>query len=136
MNDELEYYKNQYAQMEADLQDFQASSRELEQELERDIEASEKRERQLKEKVENLGFEVEEWKVSYGFCSRNLNTDSRRPSTGKQRPKPTMRKTRWKKRSLRYETLTELSTTSFVISKWPTTTLSGKRDTRRRRWKT
>jgi multidrug resistance efflux pump len=63
--EELAYYKAQYAQMEADLQDFQASSRELEQELERDIEASEKRERHLKEKLEKLGFEVEEWKVSH-----------------------------------------------------------------------
>ena len=59
----LSYYKAQYEQLEAELADFQASSRELESELERDIEASEKRERQLQEKVESLGYEVEEWKV-------------------------------------------------------------------------
>ena len=61
----LSYYKTQYEQLEAELADFQSSSRELEAELERDIEASEKRERHLQEKVENLGFEVEEWKVCY-----------------------------------------------------------------------
>lgn len=65
--DSLLYYKNQYEQLEAELADFQASSRELEVELERDVEASEKRERQLQEKVESLGFEVDEWKVSMEF---------------------------------------------------------------------
>ncbi|KAL9618660.1 MAG: hypothetical protein Q9160_006627 [Pyrenula sp. 1 TL-2023] len=61
----LAYYKTQYEQLEAELADFQNSSRELEAELERDIEASEKRERQLKEKSESLGYEVEEWKAKY-----------------------------------------------------------------------
>jgi predicted nucleic acid-binding Zn-ribbon protein len=63
VEEELAYYKAQYEQMESDLQDFQASSRELEAELERDVEAAEKRERQLKEKVDNLGYQVDEWKV-------------------------------------------------------------------------
>ncbi len=61
--DALTYYKSQYEQLEAELADFQASSRELEVELERDVEAAEKRERQLREKVEGLEFEVDEWKV-------------------------------------------------------------------------
>ena len=61
--DTIDYYKTQYEQLEAELADFQASSRELETELEKDVEAAEKRERQLREKVEELGFEVEEWKV-------------------------------------------------------------------------
>lgn len=61
----LSYYKTQYEQLEAELADFQSSSRELEAELERDVEASEKRERHLQEKVENLGYEVDEWKVCY-----------------------------------------------------------------------
>ena len=60
----LAYYKSQYEQLELELAEFQASSRELETELERDIDASEKRERKLQEKVESLGFEVDEWKVS------------------------------------------------------------------------
>lgn len=63
-NESLVHYKTQYEQLEAELADFQASSRELEAELERDIEASEKRERQLQEKVDNLGYEANEWKVS------------------------------------------------------------------------
>ena len=70
----LAYYKSQYEQLEAELADFQASSKELEAELEKDVEAAEKRERHLQEKVENLGFEVEEWKVSW----------SRMPAAGLQ----------------------------------------------------
>lgn len=61
--EELTYYKTQYETLEVELQEFQASSKELEAELEKDIEESEKRERRLKEKVEGLGFEVDEWKV-------------------------------------------------------------------------
>ncbi len=59
----IEYYKSQYEQLEAELADFQASSKELEAELEKDVEAAERRELQLKERVESLGYEVEEWKV-------------------------------------------------------------------------
>lgn len=77
VDDDPSYYKAQYEQLEAELADFQASSRELEQELERDIEAAEKRERQLQEKIESLGYEVEEWKV------RGL--DLRRPCTASSR---------------------------------------------------
>ena len=69
----LEYYKSQYEQLEAELADFQASSRELEAELEKDVEASEKRERQLQEKVEGLGFEVDEWKVRFRLSYLSLD---------------------------------------------------------------
>ncbi|KAK5674681.1 NADH:ubiquinone oxidoreductase [Elasticomyces elasticus] len=62
---ELSFYKSQYAALEADLSDFQASSKELEEQLERDIEAAEKNERKLKEQVERLNFEVEEWKSKH-----------------------------------------------------------------------
>ncbi|KAF2431569.1 hypothetical protein EJ08DRAFT_610599 [Tothia fuscella] len=65
MEQEIEYWKNNYAQMEEDLKDFQASSRELEAEMEKDMEASDKRERQLREKVDNLTYEVEEWKTKH-----------------------------------------------------------------------
>ena len=68
----LSYYKAQYEQLEAELAEFQASSRDLESELERDIEASEKRERTLQEKVESLGYEVEEWKVCEDFYGQRL----------------------------------------------------------------
>ncbi|KAK5040141.1 NADH:ubiquinone oxidoreductase [Exophiala sideris] len=65
LEDSLKYYKAQYEQLEADLADFQSSSKELEAELEKDIEASEKRERQLKDKAANLQYEVDEWKAKY-----------------------------------------------------------------------
>ena len=64
----MAYYKTQYETLEAELQEFQASSKELEAELEKDVEESEKRERRLQEKVEKLGYEVEEWKVSLVFA--------------------------------------------------------------------
>ena len=61
----IAYYKAQYESLEAELAEFQNSSKELEAELEKDIEEAEKRERQLKEKVGNLGYEVDEWKTKY-----------------------------------------------------------------------
>jgi predicted nucleic acid-binding Zn-ribbon protein len=62
-NEALEYYKSQIRELEAELADFQASSRELEQELEKELEASEKQHRGLRTKNEGLRYEVEEWKV-------------------------------------------------------------------------
>lgn len=61
----IAYYKSQYEQLEAELADFQTSSRELEAELEKDIDASEKRERQLREKLESAAYGTEEWKVGF-----------------------------------------------------------------------
>lgn len=58
-------YKTQYAQLAAELADFQASSRELEAELEKDVEAAEQRERRLAQKVESLGYQVDEWRVRF-----------------------------------------------------------------------
>lgn len=62
----IAYYKAQYESLEQELQEFQASSLELEKELERDVEAAEERERRLLEKQDGLQFEVDEWKVSVG----------------------------------------------------------------------
>ncbi|RMZ82136.1 hypothetical protein DV737_g2184, partial [Chaetothyriales sp. CBS 132003] len=59
------YYKSQYELLESELADFQSSSKELEAELEKDIEASEKRERALKDRASNLQYEVDEWKAKY-----------------------------------------------------------------------
>jgi chromosome segregation ATPase len=73
--DALAYYKAQYEQLEHELAEFQASSQELEAELEKDVEEAEKRERILQEKVESLGFEVEEWKV----CQLQLNMTRQAP---------------------------------------------------------
>lgn len=74
----LEFYKSQIETLENELAEFQASSRELEQELEKELEASEKQHRDLKHKNEQLRYEVEEWKVFLNGpicrtpCSRGL----------------------------------------------------------------
>jgi predicted nucleic acid-binding Zn-ribbon protein len=62
-DDALEFYKSQIKELEAELADFQASSRELETELEKELEASEKQHRELRNKNEALKYEVDEWKV-------------------------------------------------------------------------
>ena len=63
VEDALAWYKSQYEVLEAELSEFQASSKELEAELEKDLDAADKRERSLRQKAETLGYEVEEWKV-------------------------------------------------------------------------
>ncbi|KAI7286639.1 hypothetical protein KC345_g1041 [Hortaea werneckii] len=65
MEEELDYYKKQYEQLETDLADFQSSSKDLEEQLERDIETAERNEHKLKEQVEKLNYEVEEWKQKH-----------------------------------------------------------------------
>lgn len=59
----LDWYKRQYEQLEQELREFQESSKELEAELEKDLDAADKRERALQQKAEGLSYEVEEWKV-------------------------------------------------------------------------
>jgi chromosome segregation ATPase len=63
VEDAAAYYKSLCEQLENELAEFQSSSRDLETQLEKDVEEAEKRERRLKEKVDNLSYEVEEWKV-------------------------------------------------------------------------
>lgn len=70
----LDYYKKQYEILEGELADFQQSSRELEQELEKDVVAAETRERHLKEKVEALTFETEEWKGKHKQSKTDANS--------------------------------------------------------------
>lgn len=72
--EELEFYKKSYEQLEADLADFQASSKELEEQLEKDVETAEKNERKLKEQVEKLGYEVEEWKGKHTKAKTESNS--------------------------------------------------------------
>lgn len=60
----LTWYKNQYEQLAVELTEFRESSHELEAELEKDLEAADKRERTLRERAEGLQFEADEWKVS------------------------------------------------------------------------
>ena len=106
--DAIAYYKAQYTQLEAELADFQTSSRELEAELERDIEASEKRERKLKERVEKVQYEADEWKVCvdltlgpWGKGRLTVADGNCRPSASRPRQKPIPRRTPYKRRSLR-----------------------------------
>lgn len=76
MEDALAWYKTQYEVLEAELSEFQASSKELEAELEQDLDAADKRERALRQKAEGLTFEVEEWKVWLPQESRRMGRTS------------------------------------------------------------
>lgn len=55
--------------------EFQQSSRELEEELEKDLQATEKEKLELKEKIARLEIEKDEWKVSR--TNRDVGTISR-----------------------------------------------------------
>jgi hypothetical protein len=76
VEDSLRWYKSNYEYLERELSEFQSYSKEIETELEKDLEAADKRERSLQEKTESLAYEVEEWKV----CSSLL--PSRQPPPG------------------------------------------------------
>ena len=65
VEDSLRWYKSNYEYLERELSEFQSYSKEIETELEKDLEAADKRERQLLEKTESLAYEVEEWKVCF-----------------------------------------------------------------------
>lgn len=69
----IAYYKRQYEALEAELQDFRISSQELENELEKDAEIAEGKERVWREKAEGLAFEVEEWKTKYKQSKAEAN---------------------------------------------------------------
>ncbi|EFX00082.1 nuclear distribution protein [Grosmannia clavigera kw1407] len=69
----LSWYKVQYEQLEHELIEFRESSRELEAELEKDLDAADKRERTLREKAEALGYEVDEWKRKYKESKTEAN---------------------------------------------------------------
>lgn len=62
----IAWYKRQYEQLADELADFRESSHELEAELEKDLDAADKRQRELEQKAEALQFEVDEWKVRTG----------------------------------------------------------------------
>ncbi|KAK1782613.1 NUDE protein [Copromyces sp. CBS 386.78] len=69
----LDWYKRQYQQLEQELREFQESSKELEAELEKDLDAADKRERALQQKAEGLSYEVEEWKRKYKESKSEAN---------------------------------------------------------------
>lgn len=122
----LAFYKSQIHALESELTDFQSSSRELEQELEKELEASEKQHRDLRNKNEQLRYEVEEWKVRccLEFTPRAASfADVRgdiRTNTNKPRPKPTLPKTRSKRKLPPSETRTARSRSDCAISKFRT----------------
>ncbi|KAI1104678.1 NUDE protein [Jackrogersella minutella] len=58
----LAWYKKQYELLADELADFRESSHDLEAELEKDLDAADKRQRDLQQKAEELQFEVDEWK--------------------------------------------------------------------------
>jgi hypothetical protein len=69
--DELEYYKNlarknedELLETRAMLEDFQLSSRELEEELEKEIDSTERRYNEIRIRNEAMKQEVEDWKVN------------------------------------------------------------------------
>ena len=68
----IAWYKRQYEQLADELADFRESSHELEAELEKDLDAADKRQRELEQKAEALQFEVDEWKVRKGALYRDL----------------------------------------------------------------
>ncbi|KXX79136.1 Nuclear distribution protein nudE 1 [Madurella mycetomatis] len=69
----LAWYKTQYELLEHELSEFQASSKELEAELEKDLDAADKRERALRQKAEGLNYEVDEWKRKYKESKAEAN---------------------------------------------------------------
>ncbi|KAH8846931.1 hypothetical protein MCOR27_002332 [Pyricularia oryzae] len=71
--DALAWYKSQYEQLELEMQEFQESSKLLESELENELSAADKREREHKEKVEMLGYQVDEWKTKYREAKSEAN---------------------------------------------------------------
>ncbi|CAK7216637.1 NADH:ubiquinone oxidoreductase [Sporothrix curviconia] len=71
--DALSWYKSQYEQLEHELVEFRESSRELEAELEKDLDAADKRERGLRDKAEALQYEVDEWKKKYKESKSEAN---------------------------------------------------------------
>ncbi|KAK3331760.1 nuclear distribution protein nude [Cercophora scortea] len=72
--DALAWYKSNYELLVHELSEFQSSSRELEAELEKDLDAADKRERGLQEKAEALSYEVEEWKRKYKESKAEANS--------------------------------------------------------------
>ncbi|CAK7563844.1 MAG: NADH:ubiquinone oxidoreductase [Sporothrix epigloea] len=72
--DALSWYKAQYEQLEHELVEFRESSRELEAELEKDLDAADKRERGLRDKAEALQYEVDEWKRKYKESKSEANS--------------------------------------------------------------
>lgn len=66
-NEQYDRAKEQIAQLETELAEFQASSRELEQELEAELQESEERHLQSQLQINKLNAEIDDWKVCFVF---------------------------------------------------------------------
>ncbi|KAL7418546.1 NADH:ubiquinone oxidoreductase [Cryptotrichosporon argae] len=71
-NEEAAYYREKYRRIaemlnetRAELDEFQMSSRELEEELERELATTEKQQEELREKIKRLEAEKDEWKMKH-----------------------------------------------------------------------
>ncbi|OAQ27307.1 hypothetical protein K457DRAFT_60463, partial [Linnemannia elongata AG-77] len=80
--DELEYYKNlarknedELLETRAMLEDFQLSSRELEDELEKEIDSTERRYNEIRIRNEAMKQEVEDWKEKYHQAVKESNAN-------------------------------------------------------------
>ncbi|KAL1933483.1 hypothetical protein VTP01DRAFT_7573 [Rhizomucor pusillus] len=80
MQEELEYYRSHAENLEATLQDtraaldeFQVSSRELEEELEKELQTTEKAYKDLKARCEQYKYEAEDWKSKYTEAKHEQN---------------------------------------------------------------
>lgn len=78
LEDQVAWYKSQYEQLETELAEFRVSSQELEQEMEKDLEAADKRENSLREKAESLTYEVDGWKVRITLTALRPSLPGRR----------------------------------------------------------
>ncbi|KAH7038314.1 NUDE protein [Microdochium trichocladiopsis] len=69
----LAWYKRQYEQLADELAEFRESSHELEAELEKDLDAADKRQRELEQRAETIQFEADEWKEKYKHAKAEAN---------------------------------------------------------------
>lgn len=65
------------------IDEFQASSKELEDELEKELSATEKQQAELKEKIKRLEAEKDEWKVSQTLANAAVHRLVANSGTGK-----------------------------------------------------
>ncbi|KAG0313789.1 NADH:ubiquinone oxidoreductase, partial [Linnemannia gamsii] len=82
INDELEYYKSHAETIELELaetkfalEEFQFSSKELEEELEKEIDSTERRYNEIKIRNEAMRQEIEEWKEKYQQSVKESNVN-------------------------------------------------------------
>ncbi|KAI9253468.1 hypothetical protein BDA99DRAFT_563049 [Phascolomyces articulosus] len=80
VQEELDYYRSHAENLEATLQDtrlaldeFQVSSRELEEELEKELQTTEKAYKDLKSRCEHFKYEADEWKSKYTQAKHEQN---------------------------------------------------------------